>query len=50
MMGDNMDNTLQTISEKAEILIDALPYIRDFNQKIIVLEYVIIILCLSRKN
>ncbi len=34
-----MDNTLQTISEKAEILIDALPYIRDFNQKIIVLEY-----------
>ncbi len=39
MMGDNMDNTLQTISEKAEILIDALPYIRDFNQKIIVLEY-----------
>lgn len=36
---NNMDNTLQIISEKAEILIDALPYIRDFNQKIIVLEY-----------
>lgn len=34
-----MDNTLQTISEKAEILIDALPYIRDFNQKVIVVEY-----------
>lgn len=39
MMGDTMDNTLQTISEKAEILIDALPYIRDFNQKVIVVEY-----------
>lgn len=37
--GDEMGNHLQEVSEKANILIDALPYIRDFNQKIIVLEY-----------
>lgn len=34
-----MSDNLQEVSEKAGILIDALPYIRDFNQKIIVLEY-----------
>jgi acetylglutamate kinase len=34
-----LDNNLQIVSKKAEILIDALPYIRDFNQKIIVVEY-----------
>ena len=34
-----MDQSLQVVSEKAEILIDALPYIRDFNQKVIVIDY-----------
>lgn len=34
-----MNDDLQIVSEKAKILIDALPYIRDFNQKTIVLEY-----------
>jgi len=35
----NITNKLQGVSEKANILIDALPYIRDFNQKIVVLDY-----------
>lgn len=34
-----MSENLQEVSKKAEILIDALPYIRDFNQKVIVIEY-----------
>ena len=34
-----MDKELEIVEEKASILIDALPYIRDFNQKIIVIEY-----------
>lgn len=34
-----MNQSLEQISEKAGILIDALPYIRDFNQKIVVLDY-----------
>ena len=33
------EKALQTVEEKASILIDALPYIRDFNHKIIVIEY-----------
>lgn len=34
-----MDKDLQKVEEKAAILTDALPYIRDFNQKIVVIEY-----------
>lgn len=33
------EKNLQIVEEKASILIDALPYIRDFNHKIIVIEY-----------
>lgn len=34
-----MDQRMKIIEEKAGILADALPYIRDFNQKICVIEY-----------
>ena len=34
-----MDKYLEEVEKKAAILIDALPYIRDFSQKIIVIEY-----------
>ena len=34
-----MDKKLEEVEKKASILIDALPYIRDFSQKIIVVEY-----------
>ncbi|MCI8638198.1 MAG: acetylglutamate kinase [Coprococcus sp.] len=34
-----MENNLELVEQKAAILIDALPYIRDFNQKTIVIEY-----------
>ena len=30
---------LDFVEHKAEILIDALPYIRDFNHKVVVIEY-----------
>ena len=33
-----MDKYLEEVEKKAAILIDALPYIRDFSQKIIVIE------------
>lgn len=33
------DEELHIVEEKASILIDALPYIRDFNNKVIVIEY-----------
>ena len=34
-----MDKELELVEHKASILIDALPYIRDFNQKTVVIEY-----------
>lgn len=34
-----MEKNLEIVEKKASILIDALPYIRDFNQKIVVVEY-----------
>ena len=34
-----MDEELELVEHKASILIDALPYIRDFNQKTVVIEY-----------
>lgn len=34
-----MDKDLKMVEHKASILIDALPYIRDFNQKTVVIEY-----------
>ena len=34
-----MQDFMETVGHKAEILIDALPYIRDFNQKMVVIEY-----------
>lgn len=34
-----MCDFMEEVGHKAEILIDALPYIRDFNQKIVVIEY-----------
>lgn len=34
-----MEKNLEVVEQKAAILIDALPYIRDFNQKTIVIEY-----------
>lgn len=34
-----MDNTMQEIMKKAEVLIEALPYIQKFNRKIIVVKY-----------
>ncbi|MDD6065913.1 MAG: hypothetical protein PUD04_04990 [Firmicutes bacterium] len=34
-----MDEFIKEVEEKAGILIDALPYIRDFHDKIIVIEY-----------
>lgn len=34
-----MDKDLEIVEHKASILIDALPYIRDFNQKMVVIEY-----------
>ena len=34
-----MDRNLKIVEEKATILTDALPYIRDFNHKIVVVEY-----------
>jgi len=34
-----MDKNLEAVERKASILINALPYIRDFNHKIIVIEY-----------
>lgn len=34
-----VDKNLEIVEKKAAILIDALPYIRDFNQKIVVVEY-----------
>lgn len=34
-----MDKSLEDVERKASILINALPYIRDFNHKIIVIEY-----------
>lgn len=36
---EKMNDFMAEVGHKAEILIDALPYIRDFNQKIIVIEY-----------
>ena len=35
----DMDNTMQEIMKKAEVLIEALPYIQKFNRKIIVVKY-----------
>lgn len=32
-----MDKELELVEHKASILIDALPYIRDFNQKTVVI-------------
>ena len=34
-----MDKNLEIVEQKAAILTDALPYIRDFNHKIVVIEY-----------
>ena len=34
-----MDKELELVEHKASILIDALPYIRDFNQKTVFIEY-----------
>lgn len=34
-----MDETMKVFEEKAAILVDALPYIRDFNQKVVVIQY-----------
>lgn len=34
-----MDRSLVEVEKKASILISALPYIRDFNQKVVVIEY-----------
>lgn len=34
-----MNKDLEVLEQKASILIDALPYIRDFNQQIVVIEY-----------
>lgn len=34
-----MEKNLKSVEEKAAILTDALPYIRDFNHKIVVIEY-----------
>ena len=34
-----MDEQMKTVREKAAVLADALPYFRDFNQKIIVIGY-----------
>lgn len=36
---ENIEKNLELVEHKASILIDALPYIRDFNHKIIVIEY-----------
>lgn len=38
-MGVTVDKDLKMVEHKASILIDALPYIRDFNQKLVVIEY-----------
>lgn len=34
-----MDETMKVFEDKAAILVDALPYIRDFNQQLIVIQY-----------
>jgi len=36
---DNMDKNMQESMEKANVLIEALPYIQRFNRKIIVIKY-----------
>lgn len=38
-MREKMDKNLEIVEQKAAILTDALPYIRDFNHKIVVIEY-----------